>query len=142
MNCSVLNMKLHETHTHCQNILYNSHNFSIIMYDQRSVFFRELDVVCICTCILQFHFILTIINSIIHSAAQTKYCKMLGCQMNNVFKIMYMEAVFAKIEMPSQHFPQGTEKNHTQTCLTRTYTDYKTYQNLPTFSFGQLLGWV
>jgi len=65
------------------------------MYDQRSVFFTELYIY---TCILHFHFILLIINSTIHSAAQTEQCKMLGCQMSNVFKIMYMEAVFAKIE--------------------------------------------
>lgn len=62
--------------------------------------------------------------------------------MSNVFEIMYMEAVFAKIETLSQHFPRGTEKNHAHTCLIRAYTDYKTYQNLPTFSFGQLPGWV
>jgi len=62
--------------------------------------------------------------------------------MNNVFKIMYMEAVFARIEMLSQHFPRGTEKNHAQGCLIRTYTDYKTYQNLQTFSFGQPPSWV
>ena len=97
---------------HIARIFYaTATNFHSSCMTKEAYFFRELDIVYIYTCTLHFHFILLVINSTIQTAAQTKYYKMLGCQMNNVLKIMYTEAVFAKIEMPSQHFPRGTEKN-------------------------------